>query len=194
MKLIIATNNEHKVKEIKAVLPKDFEVLSLREAGITEDIPEEQATLEGNALQKARYIYEKYGKSCFADDTGLEVTALNNAPGIFSARYAGSHCNSEDNMIKLLRELSNASDRTARFRTVIALILDGKEYLFEGEIKGTILHEQQGKGGFGYDPVFQPEGYEDSFAIMPLGTKNRISHRGKAVRKLVTFLKEHIDA
>lgn len=194
MKLIIATNNEHKVKEIKAVLPKDFEVLSLREAGITEDIPEEQATLEGNALQKARYIYEKYGKSCFADDTGLEVTALNNAPGIFSARYAGSHCNSEDNMIKLLRELSNASDRTARFRTVIALILDGKEYLFEGEIKGTILHEQQGKGGFGYDPVFQPEGYEDSFAIMPLGTKNRISHRGKAVRKLVTFLKKHIDA
>lgn len=194
MKLIIATNNEHKVKEIKAVLPKDFEVLSLHEAGITEDIPEEQATLEGNALQKARYIYEKYGKSCFADDTGLEVTALNNAPGIFSARYAGSHCNSEDNMIKLLRELSNASDRTARFRTVIALILDGKEYLFEGEIKGTILHEQQGKGGFGYDPVFQPEGYEDSFAIMPLGTKNRISHRGKAVRKLVTFLKKHIDA
>lgn len=194
MKLIIATNNEHKVKEIKAVLPKDFEVLSLHEADITEDIPEEQATLEGNALQKARYIYEKYGKSCFADDTGLEVTALNNAPGIFSARYAGSHCNSEDNMIKLLRELGSASDRTARFRTVIALILDGKEYLFEGEIKGTILHEQQGKGGFGYDPVFQPEGYEDSFAIMPLGTKNRISHRGKAVRKLVTFLKKHIDA
>ncbi len=188
MELVIATNNEHKVTEIKAVLPKQFMVYSLREVGIEEEIPEEQETLQGNALQKARYIYEKYGKNCFADDTGLEVLALGNAPGVYSARYAGEDCKSSDNIVKLLHELKGVSERSAQFRTVIALILDGKEFLFEGVVKGNILEEEQGKGGFGYDPVFQPEGYTNSFALMALDEKNKISHRGKAVRKLVDFL------
>ncbi len=188
MELIIATNNAHKVEEIKSALPEKFEVLSLEEAKITEDIPEEQDTLEGNALQKARYIYEKYGKNCFADDTGLEVAALGGAPGVYSARYAGAACNAEDNITKLLSELSDTEDRTARFRTVIALILDGKEWLFEGIVEGEILRERQGNGGFGYDSVFQPKGYTSSFATMLLSEKNSISHRGRAVRKLVGFL------
>lgn len=191
MELIIATNNPHKVKEIKASIPKHIKVLSLEEVGICEEIPEEQDTLEGNALQKARYIYEKYGKNCFADDTGLEVEALDNAPGVFSARYAGPACNAQDNIKKLLAELSGSTNRTARFRTVIALIIEGKEYLFEGEVKGEILHRRQGEGGFGYDPVFQPEGYENSFAAMSGDIKNQISHRGRAVQALLSFLKEN---
>ncbi len=188
--LIIATNNEHKVKEIKAALADKFQVLSLKEVGITEEIPEEQDTLEGNALQKARYIHEKYGKNCFADDTGLEVEALNNAPGVYSARYAGEPCNSDNNITKLLQEMNGKTDRNARFRTSIALILDSKEYLFEGEVQGEILSERHGTDGFGYDPVFQPEGYETSFAEMTLEQKNEISHRGRAVQKLVAFLRE----
>lgn len=191
MELIIATNNPHKVKEIKASIPKHIKVLSLEEVGICEEIPEEQDTLEGNALQKARYIYEKYGKNCFADDTGLEVEALDNAPGVFSARYAGPACNAQDNIKKLLAELSGSTNRTARFRTVIALIIEGKEYLFEGEVKGEILHRRQGEGGFGYDPVFQPEGYENSFATMSGDIKNQIGHRGRAVQALLSFLKEN---
>lgn len=191
MELIIATNNLHKVEEIKAKIPIHFKVLSLKEVGILEEIPEEQDTLEGNALQKARYIYEKYGKNCFADDTGLEVRALGNAPGVYSARYAGSQCNADDNIVKLLQELGDTDDRFACFRTVIALIIDGKEHLFEGRVKGKILPCRQGSGGFGYDPIFQAEGYADSFAKMPLSVKNKISHRGRAVEKLVSFLKQN---
>ncbi len=187
-KLIIATNNPHKVTEIKSALTDNFNVLSLQEVGITEEIPEEQDTLEGNALQKARYIYEKYGKDCFADDTGLEVAALNNAPGVYSARYAGAACNADDNINKLLQELKGNKQRTARFRTVIALILEGKEYVFEGTVTGKILEERQGNDGFGYDPIFKPDGYTNSFATMTLAEKNTISHRGKAVKKLVDFL------
>ncbi len=186
--LIIATNNAHKVTEIKSALSDNFNVLSLKEVGITEEIPEEQDTLEGNALQKARYIYDKYGRDCFADDTGLEVSVLNNAPGVYSARYAGEACNSEANIKKLLQELEGIEKREARFRTVIALILDGKEHIFEGMVTGTILKEQQGTAGFGYDPIFQPKGYENSFAMMTLDEKNTISHRGKAVKALVQFL------
>lgn len=191
MELIIATNNAHKVEEIKASIPERIKVLSLKEVEVFEEIPEEQDTLAGNALQKARYIYEKYGKNCFADDTGLEVAALDDAPGVYSARYAGPQCNAEDNIVKLLSELKDVENRVARFCTVIALIIEGKEYLFEGEVKGEILCIRQGEGGFGYDPVFRPEGYEDSFAMMPLKIKNRISHRGKAVEKLISFLKEN---
>ncbi len=186
--LIIATNNLHKATEIKSALADNFNVLSLQEVGITEEIPEEQDTLEGNALQKARYIYEKYGKDCFADDTGLEVAALNNAPGVYSARYAGTACNADDNINKLLQELKGNKQRTAQFRTVIALILEGKEYLFEGIVTGEILEERQGNDGFGYDPIFKPDGYTNSFATMTLAEKNTISHRGKAVKKLVEFL------
>ncbi len=190
MELIIATNNAHKVKEIRAALSDNFKVHALEEVGITENIPEEQDTLEGNALQKARFIYEKYGKNCFADDTGLEVVALHGAPGVYSARYAGASCNAEDNMNKLLTELYDVTDRRAQFRTVIALIIDGKEFLFEGKVEGEILKEKRGAKGFGYDPIFRPDGYKDSFATMPLETKNSISHRGRAVRSLVAFLKE----
>ncbi len=192
MELIIATNNPHKVEEIKSVLPKEFKVLSLKEAQITEDIPEEQDTLEGNALQKARYIYQKYGKNCFADDTGLEVEVLGGAPGVYSARYAGATCDSEANIAKLLQKLSGSSNRKAQFRTVVALILEGKEHLFEGIVEGKILTEKQGKDGFGYDPIFQPKGYKKSFATMTLSEKNAISHRGRAVRKLVDFLQKEV--
>ncbi len=190
MELIIATNNTHKVKEIRAVLSDRFKILSLEEVGICEDIPEDQDTLEGNALQKARFIYEKYGRNCFADDTGLEVEALNGAPGVYSARYAGASCNAEDNMDKLLSELSEVANRSAQFRTVVALIIDGEEFLFEGKVEGEILKERQGKEGFGYDPIFCPKGYKDSFAVMPLEIKNSISHRGRAIRSLAAFLEK----
>lgn len=191
MELIIATNNPHKVEEIKAALPQHIKVLSLDEVKIYEEIPEEKDTLRGNALQKARYVYEKYGLNTFADDTGLEVAALDNAPGVYSARYAGAQCNAEDNIVKLLNELRGIENRSSRFRTVIALIIDGEEHLFEGEVRGNILYQRQGEGGFGYDPIFQPEGYEGSFATMPMGAKNRISHRGKAVQALSSFLREN---
>lgn len=190
MKLIIATNNAHKVEEIKSKLPKGVDVKSLREVNITEEIPEEQDTLEGNALQKARYIYENYGLNCFADDTGLEVEALGNAPGVYSARYAGQAHDSEANMKKLLSELNNATNRKARFRTVVALIIDGEEHLFEGEVSGRILEKKQGNEGFGYDPIFCPNGYTSSFAEMSLDEKNKISHRGRAVAKLIDFLQK----
>ncbi|PVX52212.1 XTP/dITP diphosphohydrolase [Balneicella halophila] len=190
MELIIATNNSHKVEEIKEILPANIDVKSLREIGIVEEIPETQDTLEGNALQKARYIYDKYSKNCFADDTGLEVEALDNAPGVYSARYAGDDCSFEDNIQKLLRELKGIENRKARFRTVVALIIDGHEHLFEGEVTGKILESKQGNEGFGYDPVFLPDGYEDSFATMASSEKNKISHRGKAVRALASFLRK----
>lgn len=191
MELIIATNNAHKVTEIKNGLPKHISVKSLKEVGITEEIPEEQDTLEGNASQKARYIYEKYQKNCFADDTGLEVEALDGAPGVYSARYAGENCSFEDNVLKILSEMQGKTNRHACFRTVIALIIDGKEYLFEGKVSGSITKEKLGNNGFGYDPVFLPDGYCITFAEMELEQKNNISHRGQAVVKLLKFLSDY---
>ncbi len=188
--LVFATNNLHKVDEVKHKLNGLYSIQTLCEIGCHEDIPETADTLEGNALQKARYLYEKYGCNCFADDTGLEVEVLDNAPGIYSARYAGEAKNSDENMKKLLRELFGKTNRKARFRTVIALIRDGKEYLFEGIVDGQILEERQGDEGFGYDPVFLPDGYEKSFAQLSMTEKNAISHRGRAVEKLLAFLKE----
>ena len=188
MKLVFATNNLHKLEEIRAILGTDFEIVSLEEIGCREDIPENQDTLEGNALEKARYVKEHYGFDCFADDTGLEVEALDNRPGVYSARYAGPDKNSEDNMNRILEELEGIENRGARFRTVIALIHNGEEMTFEGEVKGVILKERQGSAGFGYDPVFQPQGFDGSFAEMSPEQKNRISHRGRAVEKLVSYL------
>lgn len=187
MKLVFATNNAHKLDEVRQILGPGFEVVSLAEIGCHDDIPETADTFEGNALQKAHWVKDHYGLDCFADDTGLEVTALDGAPGVHSARYAGDH-DSEANMRKLLSELENKSDRSAQFRTVVALLLDGKELLFEGIVKGSILEERHGNGGFGYDPVFVPEGYNLTFAEMG-PEKNNISHRARAVGKLAEYLK-----
>ncbi|MGB7785402.1 MAG: non-canonical purine NTP diphosphatase [Salinimicrobium sp.] len=187
-KLVFATNNLNKLKEMKALLPEDMELLSLSTIGCCEDIPETSETIEGNALQKARYVKEKYGYDCFADDTGLEVEALNGAPGVYSARYAGENKNSEENIDKLLLELNDKDNRKARFKTVIALILEGREHLFEGICEGEILKKRLGEKGFGYDPVFQPVGYSQTFAQMNLEEKSGISHRGRATRKLIEFL------
>ncbi len=189
MQLVFATNNRHKLEEIRAILDPDFEVISLEEIGCSEEIPENQDTLEGNALEKARYVKEHYGLDCFADDTGLEVAALDNRPGVYSARYAGPDKDPEDNMDLILKELEGVENRQARFRTVIALIRGCEEFTFEGEVRGIILRERQGSAGFGYDPIFQPEGCSKSFAEMPPERKNRISHRGRAVEQLVLFLK-----
>lgn len=188
MKLYFATNNIHKLKEVQEVVGDSFQIESMRSLGINEDIPEDQLTLQGNALQKARFLYDRTGESCFADDTGLEVDALNGAPGVYSARYAGEAKNSLDNMALLLKNMSGIQNRKARFRTVIALILDGKEYLFEGVVKGTIAEEPRGTAGFGYDPLFVPDGYSTTFAEMDSEAKNAISHRGRAVEKLAAFL------
>ncbi len=188
MKLVFATNNKHKSAEVQKILGNRFEILSLADIGCNEDIPETAETLEGNALQKARFVYQRYGYNCFADDTGLEVEALDMAPGIYSARYAGPQKDSNDNMQKLLGEMDKINNRKARFRTVIALIIDGKEWLFEGVVDGEILENPRGVQGFGYDPVFQPEGFDESFAEMDLSLKNTISHRGRATAKLIDFL------
>lgn len=188
MKIVFATHNAHKVSEVQAVLGSEYQLVTATEAGITEEIPETQPTIEGNALQKARYVYEHTGLNCFADDTGLEVEALNGAPGVYSARYAGEHVSYADNNVLLLRNLAGCENRKARFRTVIALIVDGKEYLFEGRVEGTIATEPHGEGGFGYDPLFVPEGSQLTFAEMSSEAKNKISHRGRAVAKLVAFL------
>ena len=194
MKLVFATNNAHKLQEVRQILGDSFEVVGLRDIGCTEDIPETAETLEGNALQKARYVREHYGLDCFADDTGLEVRALDGAPGVHTARYAelfgtGETHDSNANMNLLLHNLENKSDRHARFRTVFALLYQGEEHLFEGIVEGEILHERHGSEGFGYDPVFEPEGRGISFAEMTAEDKNAISHRGRATRKLVEFLK-----
>lgn len=189
MKLVFATNNEHKLKEISQLLDGKHEIVSLSEIDCHDDIPEDHDTLEGNALQKARYIKEHFGYDCFADDTGLEIEALDNRPGVYSARYAGPAKDSRENMIKVLREMEGVTNRNACFRTVIALILDGQEHLFEGRVDGKILTEQHGEAGFGYDPIFQPEGFQVSFAEMPMDEKNKISHRGRATQKLVEFLR-----
>ena len=188
MKLIFATNNRHKLTEVEAILGGRIELISLAECGITEDIPETSDTIEGNALQKARYVYEKTGLDCFADDTGLEVDALGGAPGVHSARYATDGHDFAANRELLLRNMEDKSDRRARFRTVIALILGGEEFLFEGIVEGEITREERGEGGFGYDPMFQPEGYELTFSELSPEEKNSISHRGRAVTALSQFL------
>lgn len=188
MKIVFATNNTHKLEEIRRMLRGSHQIVSLAEIGCHEDIPEEQDTLEGNALQKARYIKQHYGYDCFADDTGLEIDALGGRPGVYSARYAGEAKDSEANMRKVLAEMQGHTDRRARFRTVIALILGNEEHFFEGKVEGEILTARQGYAGFGYDPVFRPDGYDRSFAEMDPDTKNSISHRGEATRKLAAFL------
>ena len=190
MKLVFATNNKHKLEEVRAILGNRIEVLSMNDINCHDDIPETADTLEGNALIKARYIYEKFGVDCFADDTGLEVDVLGGEPGVYSARYAGEECNPEANMHKLLHNLTGKNNRNAQFRTVIALIIKGEEKLFNGIVKGTITEEKCGTSGFGYDPVFIPEGFSESFAQMDSATKNSISHRYRATKELSNYLKE----
>lgn len=191
MKLVFATNNAHKLEEVSAMLGDTFELLSLNDINCHADIPETADTLEGNARLKASFVYQNYGLNCFADDTGLEVEALDGAPGVYSARYAGGEGHdSEANMRKLLAELEGKDNRKARFRTAISLILDGKEYLFEGIVNGEITTEKRGGSGFGYDPVFRPDGYEQTFAELGHEIKNQISHRARAVQKLCEFLRQ----
>ena len=185
-KIVFATNNTHKLEEVASILGESYEVMSLREIGCHDDIPETADTFAGNAIQKARYIKEHYGYDCFADDSGLEVDALGGAPGVFSARYSGG--GSEANMEKLLHNLNKKNERGAQFRTVIALLVGEETHLFEGIVRGTIIHERRGEGGFGYDPIFVPEGYDLTFAQLGSEVKNRISHRAKAVEKLAEYL------
>ena len=191
MRLCFASNNAHKLDEIRPLLPPHVELLSLADIGCQQELPETQDTLEGNALQKARYVWDNYGVSCFADDTGLEVTALNGEPGVYSARYAGPQRSSDDNVQKLLRELADSADRSARFRTVIALVTGAADHwTFSGEVPGRITTEIRGAGGFGYDPVFEPAGQAQTFAEMTLAEKNTLSHRSRAVAQLAAFLHE----
>ncbi|MBQ3699448.1 MAG: non-canonical purine NTP diphosphatase [Prevotella sp.] len=190
MKIVFATNNQHKLSEIRNILGNRFEVLSLTDIGCQKDIPENGQTLNENALIKAKYVYDTYRINCFSDDTGLEVEALGGAPGVYSARYAGGEGHdSEANMQKLLHNLENKDNRKARFRTVIALIIDGKVKTFEGIVNGEIIREKRGGEGFGYDPIFQPEGYNQTFAELGVDIKNQISHRAKASQKLAEYLK-----
>ncbi|KIX20029.1 deoxyribonucleotide triphosphate pyrophosphatase [Flavobacterium sp. 316] len=188
MKLVFASNNKNKISEIQQMLPKEITLLSLEDIGCFVDIPETANTIEGNAILKANYITEKYGYNCFADDTGLEVDALNGEPGVYSARYAGEQKNSEDNMNKLLSELQDKNNRSANFKTVIALNINNTQHLFTGIAKGTIIEHKKGNQGFGYDPIFLPENYEKTFAEMNLDEKATLSHRGKATKELITFL------
>lgn len=190
MELVFATNNKHKIREISELLDQNFTIIGLADININEEIPEDAETLEENALFKARFVHDRTGMNVFADDTGLEVTALGGAPGVYSARYAGESKSFDDNIEKLLREMKGAADRSARFRTVIALILDGREYSFEGIVEGEIIRERKGQGGFGYDPVFKATGYDKTFAEIPLSEKNSISHRARAMRLLIEFLNE----
>lgn len=198
--LIFATHNEHKAIEIQTILQQSYRILTLDQAGFSREIPEEQDTLEGNALQKARFVHDQLGMDCFADDTGLEVDALNGEPGVYSARYAELSGDrrpaeqiSDANIRKLLRQLEGVADRRARFRTIIALIIGGDQYFFEGTVEGCIIAAGRGTGGFGYDPVFLPRGYSETFAEMQLHEKNRISHRARAVSQLADFLKNYSD-
>ena len=186
--LVFATNNQHKLQEVRQILGEKFDIKGLSDIGCTVDIPETADTLQGNSLQKAKYVKEHFGLDCFADDTGLECTALDGAPGIYSARYAGENHDSEANMRKLLEELKEKNDRSAQFRTVISLLYHGEEYFFEGIVRGTIIDEHKGTKGFGYDPIFVPEGYDTTFAEMSAEEKNSISHRGRAVARLAEFL------
>ena len=193
MKLVFATNNKHKLEEVRAIIGDRVEILSLNDIDCHDDIPETADTLQGNALIKARYIHEKYNVDCFADDTGLEVEALDGAPGVYSARYAGEECDSQANMHKLLENLTGENNRKAQFRTVIALIIKGEEKLFNGIVKGEISREKMGNSGFGYDPIFIPEGSSKSFAQMSSEMKNSISHRYRATEQLSNYLKERYD-
>ncbi|PZX58155.1 non-canonical purine NTP diphosphatase [Algoriphagus chordae] len=188
MKICFATNNPKKIEEVKAALGDSFQIVSLKDIGCLEELPETGDTLEHNAFQKAKYVKEHFGVDCFADDTGLEVDALEGEPGVYSGRYAGEPRSDERNIDLLLKNLANSSIRTARFKTVIALLLGDEEYKFEGLAEGEILKERTGDGGFGYDPVFQPTGYRQSFAELSMAEKNAISHRGKAVAELISFL------
>ncbi|MCA1967177.1 MAG: non-canonical purine NTP diphosphatase [Flavobacterium sp.] len=190
MKLVFASNNKNKIQEIQALVPNTIQIVSLEDIGCTEDIPETADTIEGNAILKANYVTEKYGYNCFADDTGLEVEALNGAPGVYSARYAGEQKDANDNMDKLLSELSDKPNRKANFKTVIALNLNGKQNLFTGIINGKIIEEKIGTNGFGYDPIFVAEGYEKTFAELTMEEKSTISHRGIAVKELILFLQK----
>lgn len=192
LELCFATNNKGKLEEIKALLGPPFHILSLQDIGCHEELPETQPTIEGNSQQKAEYVWKKYKIPCFADDTGLEVFALDGAPGVISARYAGEKCSPEDNMKLLLKNMENIKDRTARFRACITLFLNGSMSQFEGVVNGEILTEKKGGKGFGYDPIFRPVGYSQSFAELDLEEKNKISHRGKAARALIQFLKNNI--
>jgi XTP/dITP diphosphohydrolase len=188
MKLVFATNNAHKLEEVAGKLSGQIELLTLNDIGCHDDIEETGTTFHENASIKSRYIWHKYQLNCFGDDSGLEIDALNGEPGVYSARYAGSHGDNAANMDKVLQKLGNETNRKARFRTVISLITDGKETFFEGAVEGTIRHERSGSGGFGYDPIFQPDGYAITFAEMTMEKKNTISHRAKAVEKLVAYL------
>ena len=187
--LIFATGNPNKVREVNQILGGDLNIVSMRDIGVTEEVPETSDTIAGNALQKARYIAENYKVNCFSEDTGLEITFLNGAPGVHTARYGGPERSADANMDRVLEELTGQMDRSAQFKTVIALVIDGKEYTFEGVCKGAILRSRRGEGGFGYDPIFQPMGYDKSFAELSATIKNSISHRGKAMAQLVAFLK-----
>jgi XTP/dITP diphosphohydrolase len=190
MQLIFATNNQHKLKEIVAAIDPRYKVLGLKDVDIVEEIPETHDTLTDNAIEKATYIYEKYGYDCFADDTGLEIDALDGRPGVYSARYAGEHCSFQDNVSKVLSEMKGETNRKACFRTVIALIEKGKIFTFEGKVEGTIINEGKGSDGFGYDPIFLPDGFDQTFAEMSLDLKNTISHRARALNKFIKFLNE----
>ena len=188
MKLVFATNNQHKIQEIKQLLDDSIELLCLNDINCTDDIPENRETLEGNASEKSFYIFNKYGINCFADDTGLEIEALNGEPGVYSARFAGEERSSENNMNLVLERLDKIKNRKARFRTVISLVIDGHETQFEGVVDGHILEEKHGQTGFGYDPIFQPIESDYSFAELSMDEKNKISHRGRAVQKLIKYL------
>jgi XTP/dITP diphosphohydrolase len=188
IELVFATNNPHKLKEIREIIGNRFRILSLSDIGCNEDIVEDAATIEGNASLKSWYLFNKYGRNCFADDTGLEINALGGKPGVKSARYAGEDCNPENNIRRVLKELEGVRDRKARFKTVISLIMNGNEEQFEGIVEGVILYEKRGNDGFGYDPVFLPDGFNLSFSEMPLEEKNMISHRARATQKLIDHL------
>lgn len=189
MQLVFASNNKNKIKEIQLLLPDSIQILSLEDIGCTEDIPETADTIEGNAILKANYVTQKYGYDCFADDSGLEVAALNGEPGVFSARYAGEPKNDENNIDKLLANLKDVNNKKANFKTIICLNMKGEQHLFTGIINGQIIEERIGNNGFGYDPIFVADGYEKTFAELSLEEKARISHRGIAVKKLIDFLK-----
>ena len=191
MKIVFATNNLNKLSEIKSLVPNSIEILSLNDISCNEELPETNPTIEENAIQKARYIYDNYGFNCFADDTGLEINVLGGEPGVYSARYAGEDCNAEDNVQKVLHNMEEEEDRSAVFITVIALIINGKVTLFEGQCSGIITKTRIGMEGFGYDPIFMPKGFTKTFAEMEKNEKGLISHRGKAVKNLVRFLSEN---
>lgn len=188
MTLIFATHNRHKTDEVRAIAGNRWIIRDLRDLECRDDIPETAGSLQGNALQKARYVVDRYGLNCFADDTGLEIEALDGRPGVYSARYAGEHCSFEDNIQKVLREMRDIDNRKACFRTVIALIWEGETYFFEGRVDGTVIRRKRGVAGFGYDPVFVPYGFTQTFAEMSEAVKNKISHRGMAIRRMMAFL------